>query len=537
MGVERHLVNSIAAMRLTNRGTTVNFINGRIIRMPPTIGGSPPGHHRPPREKAMIQFEQALQTVEDFCRGLDTGTLLATEDGRLLRAVRSRMIAALSSLLVWHRPALERGHGIDWPYRRMRMVYPLLAAAAEREGDAWRKRQTLLCLALLPFPRQWQWLDTVRQLYGQDPELAAFLAAERSAIREKMGDKPQRSYKLRHFLQVLKKPRSHREKGVLRIFSLPYLFALHSRLLERLSERYVLYVEPPMGIVFRHAWWRCFAMLQDPVVFGVAAREDMRFLRQQTGVVPIAIAHGDFLEELQRPPDHPEQKDYDIVFNATYDDMRRKRHELMLHLLLDPLLQNVRLLCLGRGEATNVAGFRQQAADLGLQERVAVMANLRRAEVPEQLSRCRMGVHLSLYENGCRSIYEFFRADLPCVIASSMGGVNLSIFNIRTGKAVPDAGLAAAIAAVLRERRRYRPREWFLRCSGSANSSRRLNEILRRLFRQWGYQWSEDIVQLGSSGASRYVHADDYAKFRDEFVWLLKIFTNLRDESWTFTLE
>jgi len=485
----------------------------------------------------MMEFEQALETLANFCNRLDSGELLATTAPEALWSVRSSVTAALSNLLVWHRPALESSKGIDWPYQCLRNVHPLLLSKAKGAADDWQRKQAMLCLALLPFPQQWQWLFKVQELYPQEPELQAFLTAERSAIREKMGHKPQHAYKLRHFIQVLKKPRSHREKGVLRIFSLPYLFALHGQLLDPLSERYVLYVEPPMGIVFRHAWWRFFAVLREPAVFGVSSREDRKFLQQQTGIVPVAIAHGDYMEDLHQQPVQPARKDYDIVFNATYDDMQRKRHGLMLRLLQDPLLRDARALFLGRGREANVAEFRRQVADLGLQERVTVMANLRRMDVPEQLSRCRVGVHLSLYENGCRSIYEFFRADIPCVIASSMGGMDLTLFNAWTGIAVPDAQLAEAIAAVLRDSQSYRPREWFMRFSGSANSSRRLNEILQGWFYQWGYAWSEDIVQLGSSGASRYVHAADYHQFGDDFAWLLEVFNSIHDDCWTFTLE
>jgi len=485
----------------------------------------------------MIEFEQALKTLQNFYDHLASGELLESKDPQELRGVRTDMIAALSSLLVWHRPRLESARGIDWPYQCLRDAYPMMLSHAEREGNDLRKKQARLFLALLPFPNQWQWLFRAAKLYPQEPELQAFLTAERSAIREKMGGKRQHSYKLRHFCQVLKKPQSSREKGVLRIFSLPYLFAIHSHLLKQLSERYMFYVEPPMGIVFRHAWWRCFAVLPEPAVFGVSSQEDVRFLQQQTGVVPISIAHGDYMEDLHRQHDQSDCKDYDIVCNATYDDMERKRQGLLLRLLLNPLLHNASALFLGRGSEANVTKFRRQVVDLGLQTRVTVMANLRRADVPEQLSRCRVGVHLSLYENGCRSIYEFFRSDIPCVIASSMGGVDLTTFNVWTGKAVPDAHLAEAIASVLRNRPSYKPREWFTTFSGSANSSRRLNEILKRLSYQWGYEWSEDIVQLGSSGASRYVHADDYEKFRNEFVWLAESFNSIKDELWTFTVE
>jgi hypothetical protein len=212
-----------------------------------------------------------------------------------------------------------------------------------------------------------------------------------------------------------------------------------------------------------------------------------------------------------------------VVFNATFDDMERKRHGLMLDLLDHPRLRDRTALFLGRGNPQKVREFQQTVENRGLSSRVAVRANLRRRDVPGLLARCRTGVHLSLYENACRAVCEFFRADLPCVVSSSMAGMNPSIFNEETGAAVPDAHLAETIASVLENPVRFSPRRWFLRESGSAVSSRRLNEIVREFFSERGYDWTEDIVALGSSGASRYVRPEDEARFADEHVRIADI--------------
>jgi hypothetical protein len=37
-----------------------------------------------------------------------------------------------------------------------------------------------------------------------------------------------------------------------------------------------------------------------------------------------------------------------------------------------------------------------------------------------------------------------------------------------------------------------------------------------------GSRWSEDVVLLGSSGASRYVSEQDRRRFADDFAWLLE---------------
>jgi hypothetical protein len=465
--------------------------------------------------------QHALEIIDSFCVEVGSGKFFASTDPTRLRALRRDLSAALNGLLVWQRPQLQQRAGLMWPYQSLAKCYEVFSQLARAEKpNAW-SQQAQLFLALLPFPRQWDWLSTVTRQFPQAPEVVEFLLAEQDVIGEKYRHKDQTRFKLRHFCQVLKPFRSDREKGILRIFSIPYvLVALHPDLLSWLNRRYVLFVEPPMGIVFRHAWWRYFAELEEPCLVGIGSPEDIQFLNQQTHMEPIALAHGDFLTDGD-PPEACSGKRVDIVFNATFDDMPRKRHRLMLELLCHPLLQKTTALFLGRGQESKVAEFRACVTRLGLGKRLEVRANLRRADVPRQLGRCRIGVHLSLYENACRSIYEFFRSGLPCVISSSMAGMNPTIFNEHTGMAVNDADLPTAIARVLDQRESFAPRRWFLENSGSVRSTQKLNTIFKDFYTHWGYDWQEDIVPLSSSGANRYAHPADYPRFRTDFEWLL----------------
>lgn len=464
--------------------------------------------------RASLKYQGALHLLDDFKNAVASGGLWTVRDGAAHGARRRDLRRALEALLVRHRPELEAGPGLDHPYGVLRQAAPILRSEAEHGSDDFVRRQAALYLTLLPFPGQWDRLAAAERSAAPEPETAAFLRREREKILEKVRQKADKAFRVRHFLQVLKRPRGTGEKGVLRLFSLPYLLADEAVLVE-LSRRYVFFVEPPMGVVWRHGWWRHFCRLEDPCLFGVGGPEDARFLSTQIGAVPVGLAHGDFLED-EPPPTRKAPPAYDLVFNATFDDPERKRHGLMLDLLDHPRLRGRTALFLGRGDPEKVRAFQQAVEKRGLSSRVAVRANLRRRDVPALLARCRVGVHLSLYENACRAVYEFFRADLPCVVSSSMAGMNPALFNEETGAAVPDAQLGETIASVLEDPERFSPRRWFLRESGSARSSRRLNAILRDLFSRRGYEWSEDIVDLGSSGASRYVSAEDEARFSDE---------------------
>lgn len=461
---------------------------------------------------------ESIKTMERFFALIDSSTLFASEDYLFFKRLRQEVRSAISYLLFWGRPFLEIARGLSWPYEGLRKRYDLFRRIAEGEDKSQLRQQALFFLSFLPFPNQWAWLFKVEKLYPDDGEVKAFLAEERKKASERLQKKGQKIYRIGHFCQVLKAPGEENEKGVLRIFSIPYLFDSLQHL-RQLNRRYILMVELPWGVVFRHTWLRKFSVLEDPTVFGVNSTEDSSFLSSQSHVVPYGLAHGDYMSEsLEVKPSTV--KEFDIVFNASFDQMERKRHGLMLELLNHPLLKDVRALFLGRGRKAKVEHFRKQVKRAGLQGRVTVMANLLRENVPAQLSRCKMGAHLSLNENGCRSIYEYFRSDLPCVVSSSMAGTNLTIFNPQTGMAVTDRELPEAISFALAHLDHFTPRRWFLENSGSSNSSRRLNQFLSQLFEELGYQWRTDIVPLISSGPGRYANPADYELFREEFAWI-----------------
>ena len=457
-----------------------------------------------------------LNLFKGFLGRIDDGTVFAG-DGR---AVRGEVRESLIDLLLYHRPFLEEQTGLAWPYRELARRLPTLEAEARQGKTVFLRQQASLFLALLPFSGQWRWLMQVAGEMGEYPEIRDFLSLERQKHDDKIHQKPQRGFKLHNFCQILKRPDLPGEKGILRIFSLPYLFAERD-LLRRLNRFYILYIEPPWGVLARHAWLRVFSQMDDPAIIGVCGPEDADFLAGQRGIVTTRLAHGDFLEEQPVPPACA--KEFDLVFNASFDEMDRKRHGFMLDLLARPPLDRVTALFIGRGSAANVATFRTWVNERGLGDRVVMLANLRRNEVPEQLSRCRIGVFTSLNENGCRGIYECFRADLPCVVTSSMAGCNFELIDGRNGLVASDAGLPGAILSALRHPENFSPRAWFLHHSGSRLSSLRLNGEMKNLFSRLGYAWREDIVPLGSSGATRYVDEAHHASFRAEFEQLLEI--------------
>jgi hypothetical protein len=467
----------------------------------------------------------ALEILDRFFEGVDRGRLFENPGSGGYGELRGRLWEALYLLLVWQRSWLEAARGLDWSYAALERRRAWFEGHAASDSAGAAGREARLFLALLPFRGQWRRLFEVQRGMPAHPEIRALAAREARRAAAKLAKKAQKRYKLRHFLQVLKKPELPAAKGILRIFSLPYLF-MHPGLLEKLSRKYLLYLEPPWGVVFRHTWLRVFAAAAAPCLFGLGGPEDRAFLDGQEGILTTPLCHGDFLDDppLDAAPAAPA---FDLVFNASFDEMPRKRHAFLLNVLQQPELREVTALFIGRGSEANVGRAAAMIRAAGLADRVALRANLLRREVPAALHGGRLGVQVSLHENGCRSVFEYFRADLPCVATSAMAGMDPAIFNPATGRMVPDAALVGALRAALDHPGAFTPWRWFLDHSGAENASRALNATFKAIFRAQGWPWHRDIVPLGSSGASRYLDPGDYAAFKPQFAELLALFRSL----------
>ncbi len=482
-----------------------------------------PGQTYSAYDSSQESGEKQIAALENFFSRIESQTLFQHQDRNDFRKLRNSLQDALIQLLDHKRPYLEAAKGILWPYEAFRKCTSFFKDRVQSNGPPFQKEESLLFLARFPFPEQWRYLIQAEEMQPDRPEIKELHMFEMDIIQRKINQRAQKTYRIRRFCQILKRPRLPTEKGILRIFSLLYLFT-GKGLLEELSRHYVLYVEPTAGVMYRHTWLRVFSRLQDPCIFGVAGKEDTEYIGSQPGIITTELAHADFLQDDVAIRTDSE-KEFDLVFIGTYDEMHRKRHQRFLRLLQHPKLERARALVIGQGKEKNFREFIQTVSDLRLSDRVTGLWNRPRKEIPEYLARCRIGVHLALHENGCRCIYEYFRSDLPCVISSYSAGVNFEVFTPQTGLAVPDKDLPDAIRHVLDHRSRFSPRHWFLSHSGSVDSSRRLNRLLKKLFLDWGYEWTEDIVPLGSGGANRYITPDDYEGFRPDFHTLFDILT------------
>lgn len=472
---------------------------------------------------SVSEFGKDLDLLSMFFNQVKERHLLENQNPEHHQKLRQDVRASLHRLVDFGRPILAVQQKMLWPYQALidheKYFHETL------NDTAFLKDQALRYLTLLPFPGQWQRLLEAERVIGSDPEMDRFFRSELTILNRKVKKKQQKTYLVHHMCQVLKTPNLPKEKGILRVFALPYLW-IDQDLLKALSERYVLYVEPSAGIHLRFAWMRNFTKLEDPVVIGAAAEEDRMFLKTQKGIIVTHLCHGDYVDpELVTPVQR--DKDFDMVFNSTFDDIPLKRHELLLKCLGAPRLKNSTALFIGRGNDENLRQFEKMTQQYGVTERVTVKANIKRTDVHQFLARCKIGIHLCLHENGCRSVAEFICAGLPCVASELTSGLPNGMINPETGKIANDQNLETAIADTLQQWHTYNVRDWFLNHSGSINKSRELNKVFKQLFKTLGYEWKTDIAPLDSSGVNRYFKKQDLETFMPEFEQIYQIFKHL----------
>ncbi|MFC1820891.1 hypothetical protein ACFLZG_07410, partial [Thermodesulfobacteriota bacterium] len=168
---------------------------------------------------------------------IDSGRLFIQKDAFLSRT-RQDVRKALGQLLIWERPVLQSTKGIEWPYESLKRRFSIFEKIAQESKNNTMKLEAQLFLGLLPFPKQWERLTALEKNAKNHPDMQTFLSQESAKIAAKIQHKPQRHFLLRHLCQVLKSFQSPKEKGILRLFAMPYLW-VRPDLLNQISRKFI----------------------------------------------------------------------------------------------------------------------------------------------------------------------------------------------------------------------------------------------------------------------------------------------------------
>lgn len=310
-------------------------------------------------------------------------------------------------------------------------------------------------------------------------------------------------------LLVLKPCLGKQEKGVLFLNfdeTVDKFFALYD--VEHLAQSYRIVFEPSAW-GYQQPRFYLLRGLDTDVVVEAQYRQDYEYIEKMSGALrPIRLGAGDWVDPELFRSGREQEKKYDLVMVANW--LKWKRHKL--------LFKAMRQLGLGIGKVALIGypiegrtrkDILRLAQNYDVEEKIDIFENISATEVGSILRSAKAGIMLSKKEGANRGIYECFFSDIPVILTSCNIGVNRDHINAETGMLVNDRDLPDAIKHMCTNHAQFHPRAWASTNTGWANSTRRLNELLKGLARCCNEEWSLDIFPKKNAPAPLYLLEED----------------------------
>lgn len=327
-------------------------------------------------------------------------------------------------------------------------------------------------------------------------------------------------------LLLLKKyDEQRREKGVLLVAyteNMRRFAALFE--VSKLAQHYM--------VVFEPSWW---GYQSTTILFYLGSGLDVAIQAQATldyeflqrlnaNIEPVGIGAGDWVDpDTFCPP--PERagsyanREFDVAVVGSWKPA--KRHGEMFS-ALKTLTKKYGRSDLSVAVVGLRAGWKRKHIELlvehyGLTSNCQIMEGVPHHRVSDILSDSRVYVLTSRREGANRAVYEAMFCDTPVVVYRKHRGVRTDDIRDNVGVLYSNGQLASAIDSVLQDPSRFSPRDWAIRNSGYQNASKKLNDTLRRIARDRGYDWSTDIVPKKNAFNLAYAHPRHSNYFKDEY--------------------
>lgn len=314
---------------------------------------------------------------------------------------------------------------------------------------------------------------------------------------------------------ILKPNLGPREKGVIYIaFENQWIKLLTASNLREFAERYTLVIAPSssphnlINYVFAHVY-------PDPIFTQISNAQDAEVLpgvSPRFVVLPLQAAHW-INPSLYQPLPQPERS-IDLLMVASWGKV--KRHQA-LFAALRSMPRELRVTLVGQDQEGRTAETTLELARwYGVADRVTILSNQPHAEVRRLLCQARATTVLSKREGSCVAVAESMFADAPvALLADAVIGARAFI-NDQTGRFLDERRLAHDLTEFVQNTDRYRPREWAERNISCLQSTRTLNDIVKRHALERGETWTEDIAALEWAPTPELVHAEDRRRLAPE---------------------
>jgi glycosyltransferase involved in cell wall biosynthesis len=309
---------------------------------------------------------------------------------------------------------------------------------------------------------------------------------------------------------------SEREKGVLFIsFETEWARLMRHCDLKAVAGRYALVLGPSsspphslINYVFPAAFpGTLFTLISNNDDRGVLPRVAPNF-----EVVPLFASswvHPGLVRPLPRS-----RRDIDLIMVANF--AKFKRHHALLR-ALRRMPKGLRIQLIGQDQDGRTGEtLSEMACCFGVEDRFRLLTDAPWETVIEYLCRSRASVILSRREGSCVVVAESLFADTPVALLEGAEIGSRAFINPATGRLLKDGDLAGQLAAFVTESDGYAPRRWADEHITCFESSRILNDAVRRRQLADGQEWTRDLAPMYRRPEPRLALPEDRLWLRQE---------------------
>jgi glycosyltransferase involved in cell wall biosynthesis len=317
---------------------------------------------------------------------------------------------------------------------------------------------------------------------------------------------------------ILKRPRAGGEKGVLFLaFEFLWMRLFRYANLGALSRDYDLVLSPTWSPPHDLAFFIANRLWPGELFTILSNFDDAgAFESVYRNVHPIPLLASSWVDPRAIGADGEAEKQYDFVMLANFAEY--KRH-FALFRALARMQRSTKVLLLGVPWAGRSRETLERDAELlGVREQVVIKEGLYGDAMFRELRLAKVSVVLSLLEGSCVAVTESLFAGLPVGVLKNARIGSKAFINSSTGRLLNEGSLASELADFAAHYRNYEPRKWALEAGiGCQESSKVLNEHLKKAADPRGLPWTADIVSMHWRPDPRYVCPDDEEAMREEY--------------------
>ena len=315
---------------------------------------------------------------------------------------------------------------------------------------------------------------------------------------------------------LLKRPVGTAEKGLLFVsFENEWTKLLSVRDLPALAERYDLVIAPSWSPPHSLPLYLLALAHPGPIFSTISNAEDMETIPTiSPKLVPLPLYASSWVN-----PEWfnatPSTRDIDVLMVANF--AKFKRHQA-LFAALRTLPRTLRVRLIGQAERNRTAAsIRVEAEAYGVSDRFELIVDAPHQLVLESFQRARISLVLSRREGSCVAVAESLFADTPVGLLENAHVGSRAFINEHTGRLLSHRGLGSQLLDFLKHADRYAPRAWAEEHISCWQSTRVLNEQVKRHALDRGHAWTEDLAPLHWRPDPQLAHSNDRVRLQPAY--------------------